>query len=702
MDRKKEFLLRVYIVLGMFILVAIALVGKAFYISEVQGDKWRDMATELYFKLMPVEAERGKILSDDGSPLAISLPFFEIRMDTKAKGLTKEVFKKNVDALADALSKNIMPDKSPEEIKNYLVRARQKEMQYLLIARSVDYQQLEELKTYPIFKLGQNKGGLIVIRKNRREKPFKLLANRTIGLHRDSLSIGLEDSFNKYLKGEEGERLMKKVDHDEYIPVNDVTEIEAKKGADVMTTLNVSLQEVTEEALAEAMINHNATKACAVVMETSTGAIKAIANLGRDENGELVENYNYAVAYSSEPGSTLKLASVMAMMEEGAVNINTPVDLNGGVYYFYDKKMPDSKIHGIGQSNLKFAFENSSNVGISRLANNVFANNPSAFASYYEKFHLINKSGIELNGEPKPIIKNPKTDKDSWYGTTVPWMSVGYEMQLTPLQILNFYNSVANDGKMMKPYIVSKILENDEPVKIFTPKVMADSMYSESTLNQIKELLKGVVEEGTAKILKNDQYSIAGKTGTAVTNYHMVNAETKEYQASFCGYFPADAPKYSCIVVVYNPTQGGYYGADAAGPAFKKIADHCMRELHVTTTPINMEPKPVLASEHLPVGNYGSATDFKNIFNHVGLPFRQGQNSEWIRTISAKEGVFTVAVENKKGIVPDVTGMGLRDAMFLLDKSGYKVLPHGIGKVISQSIPAGTSISNTIIELYLE
>ena len=705
MERKKEFLIRVYVVIGVFCLIAAALVGKAFYISQIEGDYWRAKAEEQLFVLMPFEAERGKILADDGSPLAISLPFFELRMDTKAKGMktkTKDYFKDEIDSLSLVLSQTLMPDKSAKEIKNWLIKERQDKNQYVLIAKNIDYNQLELIKKFPLFKHGQNRGGLRIIKHNRREKPFKLLANRTIGLHRDSLSIGLEHQYNQYLKGEEGQRLMKKIGNHQYLPVDDVTEIEAKKGKDIITNLNIGIQEIAQEALAEAMEKHQAEKACAVVMEVKTGAIKAIANLGRNENGELVENYNYAVAHSSEPGSTMKLASTLAMLDKGSVNLKTPVSLGDGSCYFYDKEMKDAHAPRISAADLYFSFITSSNVGISKLAYASFGNDQKSFAEYYAKFGLNKKTGIDLGGEPAPVIKHPSRDKAKWYGTTLPWMSVGYETQLTPLQILTFYNGVANGGKVMKPYLVKAIVEDEELVQTVDPVVLKDSICSESALLQIMECLKGVVLEGTAKFMKNDRYSIAGKTGTAVTNYFESDGVNKEYQASFCGFFPAEDPLYSCIVVVYNPSQGGYYGGEAAAPVFKRIADHCMRMNLEPEFALNQKPKPTLTSELLPVGNYGYTNDFKTLFNHIGVPFKHSTAGEWIRTIADQNGVYTFAVSQNNKIVPDLRGMGLRDALFLIDQSGLKAKIHGSGKIVSQSLNPGEPVGQAMIELVLE
>lgn len=707
MDRKKELLIRVYLVLAAFGMVALYLSWSAVRIVSVEGAEWRQKGEELYFKLVSIEAERGKILADDGSPLAISLPFFEIRMDTRAKGLSSEVFNKQVDSLAWYLATDLMPERSPAEVRNWLIRERKAKNRYLLIGRSLDYNQMEKLKTYPIFRGGPNKGGLIVIRKDRREKPFKLLASRTIGLNRENAqSIGLESSFNVWLKGEEGQRLMKKVGPDIYLPVDDVIEIEAKRGKDVRTTIDIGIQEVAEDALAEAIQYHAAEKGCALVMNVKTGAICAIANLGFDESGELTENFNYALAYSTEPGSTMKLASVAAMLEGGGLDLKTPVQLSGGEAYFYNKKMKDSENHGVGMSDLQYSFEKSSNVGISRLAQQVFGSveGQRSFAEYYRKFRLDRKTGIELEGETSPVVKHPEKNKEKWYGTTVPWMSVGYELQLTPLQILNFYNAVANQGVMMKPYLVSEILDDEKVVKKIEPKVVARDLFTQRTLAQLHTLLQGVVKQGTGSSIKSEHYNISGKTGTAVTNYYSSGEGSKEYQASFCGFFPSENPEYSCIVVIYNPKQGGYYGGQAAAPVFRKIADRCMRDQNKVAQCVNEQPKPVLTGDILPVGNHGYSGDFRALFGFIGLPYLDQRKSEWVRTQSDKNGIYTLPQHFDKSRVPDLMGMGLRDAMFLLDRHGVQVLVSGSGKVVSQNINPGTpwAVTGRRIEIHLE
>ncbi len=702
MERRKEFLIRVYVVLGVFTLLALGLMAKAFVINIMEGKEWRKKGKELYFTVMDVKAERGKILADDGSPLATSQPIFEIRMDTRAAGLKQDAFNKNVDSLAIYINQYLQPNKSKNEIKNQLIQARKKADRYFLIARNLNYDQLQTVKSFPLFRNGPNKGGMITLSENRREKPYRNFASRTIGLDRENAeAVGLEKSFNSFLQGKEGHRVMRKVGHNIYIPVNGLEEIVAKKGNDIVSTINPTIQEITELSLEEAIRKHNAEEGCAIVMEVETGAVKAIANLSWN-NGELVEAYNHAIARSSEPGSTFKLASLMAMLEEGKVDTGTAVDLNGGAFQFYDRIMKDSKLHGIRMSDLTYSFIQSSNVGISKLANSVFGNDPSKFVSYLRHFGLDKKTGIELDGEPSPLIKDPVKNKSSWYGTTLPWMSVGYELQFTPLQQLTFYNGVANKGKVMKPYLVSDIMDGNKIVKHINPVVMHDSIVSNATLEKVYALMKEVVDHGTAKNIKCESYSIAGKTGTAVTNYFHEGSEAKNYQSSFAGFFPADQPKYSCIVIVYNPQQMGFYGAEVAAPVFKKIADRCMRNEFTKVAAINLEPKAVLATERLPIGNKGYATDFESVFKHIGLPLNNVESNQWITTVAGEDGIYTASWNFDQHNMPDLRGMGLRDAMYVMDSYGVKLVPRGRGKIISQSIPPGVAIHDGFVQLNLQ
>lgn len=703
MDRRKEFLTRVYIMLGAFVMIFLVLIIKAFYINVVEGDALRKKSKELYFKVHEVKAERGKILADDGSPLATSQPIFEIRMDTRAAGLTKELFNSKVDSLATCLSEVLYKTRSVGSIKNALKSSYKKGERYVLIGKNLDYEQMQTVKNFPLFRLGPNTGGIIIITENRREKPFKNFASRTVGLVRENAeSIGLEKSFDEDLKGAEGRRVMRKIGSGMYMPVDGLEEILPRKGRDIYTTLNPGIQEISELSLAEALRNHEAESGCVIVMEVATGAIKSIANLAWNKNGDLVENYNYAIGKSTEPGSTIKLASLLALLEEGQLDTGAYVNLQGGSCKFFDRIMKDSKLHGVEHADLAYSFIQSSNVGISKLVNDRFAGNPALFIKYLENFGLTGKTGIEIEGEPKAFIKHPVKNKQQWYGTSLPWTSIGYEMQLTPLQLLTFYNAVANDGVLVKPYLVSAIKEGHTIIKRFDPKIVNSKIASSGSIAKAKELMKQVVERGTAKNIYTSSYSIAGKTGTAVSNYFVQGAEDKNYQASFVGYFPADRPVYSCAVVIYNPQRMGYYGAEAAAPVFRKIADRCMRSEFAKLAAVNVSPKLHLSNELIPSGDKGFALDFLDVFNYIGLPMSLTKGSSWIETTAGNEGIQMLNLSFRKNQMPDLRGMGLRDALYLMDAYGAKLIPHGQGKIKVQGIAPGTVISHPIVDLYLE
>ncbi len=702
MDRRKELLIRVYVVTIVFCMIALGLIAKAIWINVVEGEELRKKSKELLFAVQPIKAERGKILADDGSPLATSQPIFELRMDLKAAGLKDELFNLKLDSLAHCLSEFLYTDRSKPEVKQWLKKARKNGERYLLIGKNLNYEQLITIKKFPLFNQGPNKGGLIVISETRRDKPYKLFASRTIGLDRQNADpIGLEQSFDRYLSGEEGHRVVRKVGGNHYIPVDGLEEILPKKGNDVITTINPAIQEVAELALEEAIVKHQAENGCAIVMEVATGAIKAIANLGWDANGSIAENYNYAIGKSTEPGSTFKLASLIALLEEGTVDTSSLVNLNGGSWNFYNELMKDSKIHGVGMADLAYSFVQSSNVGISKLVDAQFGKNPERFISYLRKFGLELKSGIEIEGEPSPFIKDPSKDKKLWYGTSLPWMSVGYELQLTPLQMLSFYNAIANKGKMVKPRLVDKVVNGSKTVKEFGVQVLRDTMVSHQTMEKVYALLRDVVLRGTAKNIKTDAYEILGKTGTAVSNYYHKDASSKNYQASFAGFFPGDQPVYSCIVVIYNPQQMGYYGAEVAGPVFRKIADRCMRGEFAKVAAINLSPKSVLAQASLPVGNKGYAGDFKTLFGYLGLPFEAKSPSSWIQTYPGDDGILSTDWSFDTGVMPDLRGLGLRDALYLMDAYGARLIPIGSGKIISQSVAPGSLIQKPVVVIKL-
>lgn len=690
-DTKKELLIRVYIVALAMVGVACLLFYKAARISIVEGDTWRNMGDSLYLKYVPIIADRGDILAADGSLMTTSLPFFDLHIDFRADGLRENIFKANVDSLAYYLSTYVNPSVSKTQMRDWLIQKRRNGDRYALLAKNVSIRDLERIKTFPIFRLGKNKGGLIVDRQHIRVKPYKLLASRTLGLDRENAQpIGLERTFDQYLKGEQGQRLMQRVTGGAWIPVSDLADLEGRRGADVVTTIIPEIQDIAEYALLEGLEYSKAEKGTAIVMEVETGAIVAIANLGTKGTG-YDEDYNYAVGFSAEPGSTFKLASVIALLEDKGADLNTPVNLGGGKGKFFDRIMKDSKEHGIHESTLAEAFELSSNIGIARLVQNFYGGKSSQFVERIKQLHLHESTGIELDGEGKPYIKDPKKKEDRWSGTTLPWMSTGYECQLTPLQILRLYNAVANNGKMMKPYIVSAITREGRTVKRFRPQVVDSKIASIETLEKVKLLLEGVVERGTAKEYKPEHYMFAGKTGTARTDYFDPTAPRKSYMASFAGYFPADKPKYSCLVMVYDPVHGGFYGSTAALPIFRKIADRCMgvnKELLAKS----VLPDTAKSMDGVRLAGWCEKDELNEIIDALSLDTHVEGDGEWARLAGGEEMEIEVRDVLDKNLIPELYGMGIRDAIYLLENRGVHVKYNGVGRVKGQSIRSGQPI----------
>lgn len=706
MSVRDELLGRVYILLLVVIVIACMIIYSATRINVVEGQDLRSERDSLYLEYVDVKADRGNILASDGSLLATSLPFFEIRMDMKASDYMRQNFMEQVDSLAYFFAKELDLSKSKSEHKNRLVRAYQGGDRYLLIKKNVNYNQLQKLREYPVLRNGKNKGGLIVIKHDSRIRPFQDLAFRTIGLKRDNAaSVGLEDAYDAILAGESGKRLMEKVPGNVWIPAGDLMEIEPRSGHDIVTTLDINIQDIAQEALRSSLIHHDADHGCVIVMETETGAIKAIANLGRKEGrAEYTEDFNYAIAESTEPGSTFKLASYMAMFEDGFLSLEDSVDLKKGTMVFSGQPMKDSEHHGINNTTAKHAFEISSNVGVARLVVDAYYEKPKAgkFIERLDQFQLREVTGIELKGEPKPEIKNAYDDAKGWSKLSLPWMAHGYEIRMTPLQMLVFYNSIANGGVRLKPYLVSEIQHQGKTVERIDPVVLKSRIASKRAIEMAQEMLEGVMLNGTGKNIKVPGMKLAGKTGTSRIEYGS-GGEAKKYQASFVGYFPADNPKYSCIVVVKNPRRNGYYGGTVAGRVFEEIAKKTLithKDLHAI---VNNEPKPVLTANELPMNQAGRKKDFETISRELNLTLANNIETDWavIQTDTSNHIILAERVV-LSDLVPNVRGMGLRDAVFLLENSGLRVRHKGLGKVVQQSVIPGTRAEGQFIEIILK
>lgn len=703
MDIRKDIVLRVGFVYILTALFGVVIIVKLFYLQLAEKDKW-NKANTLTMKDIVIEPNRGDICADDGRLMASSIPFYEVRLDTKCPSLTNEIFSSQVDSLAYLMSR-LFRDKSKSAYKQELVNAKYRGDRYHLIKRKVTYLQLKKMKTFPIFRLGRFKGGFITIQDNRRVQPFVNLATRTIGyLNKGEAGtvVGIEGAYDNELRGAKGIRLMQRISGNVWMPVNKGNEVEPKNGMDIITTIDVNIQDVAHNALLRQLKKHNASHGCAILMEVETGEVKAIVNLKQSKEKYYYEEYNYAIGESTEPGSTFKLASLIVALEDGHIQLEDSIDTENGITYFHGFPVRDSRKGGFGKITVQEAFEHSSNVAVAKIITEHYSGNEKRFVERLYGMNLNEKLGIELKGEGKPYIKYP--GDPLWSGVSLPQMSFGYEIQLTPLQILTFYNAVANDGRMVKPKFVKRITYHGEVIREIKTEIINPSICSKKTIKNAKLMLEGAVEKGTGKNLKNHTYKIAGKTGTtqiANKKYGYKYKSRISYQASFVGYFPADNPKYSCIVVVNAPSNSVYYGNLVAGPVFKEIADK------VYSTMLDMY-KPVLVNEKetlkdVPYTRNGNKVELLTVLDELKVDVIDDEVvSDWIVT-TKKDSL--IELNNRyihKNLVPNVKGMGLKDALFILENAGLNVEAMGRGIVKRQSINPGARIikgSRIIIEM---
>lgn len=708
---KNEVLIRVYVVLAAIVVVAAAIFTQAVKISVIEGEKWRSKGEDLYIKEVPMEAERGNILTEDGSMLATSMPFFDISWDPNSNAIDTAFWTtKSFDSLAYYLATYVNPSMTPGAMKEFLWQQKQTGKRYVPIKMDASLAEKERITSFPLFNLGQFKGGLIVIQKYNRERPFRLLANRTIGyVMGDSIKVGIEGAFHERLQGEEGTQLMYRVGGGMWIPLENLAKIEPRPGEDVVTTIDVNLQDITEGALAKAMVRHQAESGVAILMDVKTGAIKAIANLGWTKDGQLWETYNHAIGSSTEPGSTFKLASMLALLEDGLIDLDDSIDIEQGVTMYHDAELKDAYPHHYNRVSVSQAFGMSSNVGISRMVFNGYGtkNKADSYISRLQDFYLNQPTGVEIGGEAEPFIKRAYNQEDGWSGTTLPWMSIGYEMTTTPLQLLAFYNAVANDGVYVKPYLVREIQQYGVTLKKFPVTEVKGRIASKKSIKQAQKLLECVVDSswGTAYAARTDAYRFAGKTGTAQLNYQRLKEKTKVggYQASFAGYFPAENPVYSCIVLITKPKEAGIYGGAVALPVFREIADKAIATRKELYPVLNADKKVAFASNQMPNKDAGYRSDLQYVMKQLGLDFYNKADGDWAVLRSAEPDSLKLLkrpVEEK--LVPSVIGMGLRDALFLLENKGLKVqFSGGYGKVVTQSIMPGTRAAGQTVYLRL-
>lgn len=644
---------RLYVVAGCMFVFVLAVVFELCTIQFVQGDAYRALAEKRTVKDFEIPANRGNVYSADGSLLATSIPKYDIRID--AIQPKDAIFEKYIGALADSL--HVFKGKPASYYKDLIRKARKNKNRYFPLARNISYSDYIRMRNFPLLSLGAIKGGLIVEQTTRREHPMGEIAARSIGYesideNNFATRVGIDGAFGEqYLRGVNGKRLKQKIGNGQWKPIADYDQIEPKDGYDIYTTIDVNIQDIAHHALLAQLEKYKADHGCVVVMEVKTGEIKAISNLGRNSKGHYYERLNYAVGESHEPGSTFKLAALTAALEDKVIDTSDVVDTEKGILSFYGKKVRDSKHGGYGKISISEAFEVSSNTGIVKAIDRAYRNKPSQFIDRLYAMNLNDSLDLPIIGEPSPIIPDPRIKNGRWSGIALQWMAYGYGVSFTPLQTLTFYNAIANDGEMVKPRFLREVKEYDRVIVPFEKKVINPRICSEETVKKVQQLLKNVVEKshGTGHRLYSENFSMAGKTGTCQKDYAV--KDKLNYISSFAGFFPADNPKYSCIVVIHEPDKSvGYYGADVSGPVFKRIAQKIY-----TDTPIVDEIKTL---------------NFKD--NVVNNEF---------------EAYFENAQKYKE-LMPSLVGMPAMDAIALLEnlQVNVKVKLNGSGIIKKQSI----------------
>lgn len=684
---KNEVLVRVYIVLAILIgPLAGLLMYRTLEIGVLDRKANLDKGRK-FIQERRIEAERGNVYSQSGNLLATSVPYFEVFFDPYIA--PPAVYYGKLDSLAYLLAHEVNSDLTVGAWRDSLLNIRdstgaRRISHYVKIADAVDYATLKRIQEFPVFNRGRFGGGIIVNKLSERKRPFGSLASRTVGFSRSNRKVGVEGAFDELLAGKSGVERMFRVDprQDIWLPMENLSSVEPTVGADVYTTLDVNMQDIAENALLRAMRLHQPDWGTAIVMDVETGAIRAMANLGKTMDGKnYYEMFNYAIAMATEPGSTFKLATMMALLEDGHVTLDSEVDIENGKRTFYEEcDMSDSNplSNQWDTITVRQAFEQSSNVGMAKLVDASYRHDE--FSERLRQFHLNEVLDLEIEGESPPFIND--TSRTTWSLCSKAWMAIGYESKVTPLQMLTLYNAVANDGQMMKPYLVEKVEREGMLINSYKPTVIDEQIASRRTIEQMQLLLEGVVERGTAKKLKTSNYRFAGKTGTSQQNYGRRGRRT-EHQASFAGYFPADNPRYSCIVVVYKPRGGSYYGGEVAGPVFREIADKAYNAMIDLHEPLNQGPRPVLYASQLPQSDKGERNEMATIFSHLNIHTDSMPSTEMAAVRGRDESLVFEGIHPESQQYPNVRGMRLRDAIYILENRGFVVHPEGVGRVVN-------------------
>jgi cell division protein FtsI (penicillin-binding protein 3) len=699
MSIRKDINWRLAVVYFSMIAVGLLILAKAFELAVIEKDKYERLLKRQTIKDFKIYPNRGDILAADGRILSSSVPYYEVRLDMKSNAFDQEGFRKKLDALSRGLSQ-LFGDKPASAYRRELLRAYNKGNRYYLLKRNVTYRQMKQLKQLPFFDEGRYRSGLILVQTNKRIHPQRELAARTIGYLTRGVRgnvVGIEGAYDVALRGKAGVRLMQRLSGNVWMPLHDGNTIDPRDGEDVVTTLDIDIQDVAENSLKRQLIKNNADHGCVVLMEVKTGDVKAIANLEKVGEGEYRETYNFAIGESVEPGSTFKLPVLIAGLEDGAWSLSDTVNTDHGKVKFYDKVIKDSHEGGYGKITVRRVLEVSSNVGMSKLVMEHYGDHPRDLIDRLYSMGLNNKLGLEIKGEGAPMIHYPG-DK-YWSGISLAMISHGYEVKMTPLQILTFYNAIANNGVEVKPRFVKELRYHGRTVKKFPVEVINPSVCSKETLTKARLMLEGVVENGTAKNLHNSIYKIAGKTGTAQIADESKGYKQRKYLASFVGYFPADDPRYSCIVVVSAPSNSVYYGNLVAGPVFREVAD----KVYATSLDLQRDYLAYSATAtSAPYSKNGDREETMTVFDRLGIPYDPpAEKSRWV-VVSSRDSVVVMKPQKTiPGLVPNVTGMALKDAIYLLEKEKIQVYVDGWGTVKKQSVSPGSRVTRGM-RVYLE
>ena len=714
LDPRSDTLWRTYLCYFLILLVGVAIIVKIIIVQAKDSKELQDMAEKREYRVETLEASRGIIFSSDDQVMAISVPYYDVFFDYQAVDST--VLAENIDSLCIQMAQ-LFPKRNPAEWKEFFAIGMAKKSRYYKIGLNVTQAELRQMQQFVIFNRGIYKGGLITQKKIKREHPYKDLAGLMLGMANEEKGyyFGLEGAYNDYLKGQNGRRLVRRIHHGGWIPVNSDDDVDAQNGDDIITTFDIKLQDIVENALRNTLTENKAEQGCAILMDVETGYVKALANLRLNhETNVYEESYNVALAERYEPGSVFKIASMVVLLSQKDVNLDDKVNIGTGPIKFSNRTMKDD--HSFAQGGIctvQEVIEQSSNKGTAVLINKNYATHPEKYVEGLYALGLNKKIGTGINGEAQPVIKHPddktKDGRKLWSKVSLPWMSIGYEVNVTPMHLITLYNAIANGGRMMKPQFVTEIRRGSQTVKEFEPIVLNECIAGPEAIQKLRTMLEGVVIRGTAKRqFQGCVVNVAGKTGTAQYYdrvqgyaYHEPGIGRKLYNTTFVGYFPAEKPRYSCIVMV-SRARGRFWAAGSvSAPGFREIAEkvYAMRigthedDTLAPVSPVSNEP---IIVRHSKEASYLNGID--NPFNDYAI------NGDWVTVQKTENGETDLrAAQLQPNLVPNLVGMDITDAVYLLENMGVKTEFTGQGTVKEQSLHAGDTLkANSIICLKLE